>query len=94
MDEIIKAYQVVVCSCDGGRIGETYGQHFFIKKAKAEAKMLKLVNDHNEKEQQRGKYYRGPGQLYKQDSVDGVSGWCCWQYGSMIYLKEIKIDAS
>ncbi len=46
----MKAYQIILCCCDGGRIGKTWGEWLILDKNKAEAKLLSLVDEHNNKE--------------------------------------------
>lgn len=85
----MKAYQVVKCSCDGGQIGKTWTQYFYFDKAKAEAKLKEIVDAAYEREKDRTSDWQF--RIYKPGTVDGISGWCAWCYGDMVYVKEIEI---
>lgn len=86
----MKAYQVVHCSCDGGRIGKVWAQHFFVDETDAKKKLDDIVNKHNQRELDWPRKDTA-GRLYKQDTVDGVLGWCNWCYLDMVYMREIEV---
>lgn len=99
-----KAYKVVMCNCDGGKIGKIWAEWQFFDKNKAEGKLQELINEHNSKElartdsfcikereraQEENKHW---WRLYKPDVVEGIEGWCVWAYTCMLYLQETHIS--
>lgn len=79
-----KIYRVRTISCDGGRLGRTWAENFFFDRIDAEDYLKKLIRESDE---------RNPRYLYKSESenVDGLVGFCNWQFGIMIALDYISV---
>ena len=100
----MKAFKVVMCSCDGRRIGKVWNEEFYFDKAKAETALKQIVEDANNGELARKdsfcvrerkiaeKENKHWFRLYEQDEVEGIKGLCVWCYGQMVYLKEIELE--
>ena len=100
----MKAYQITLCNCDGGLIGETWQQWFTLDKQAAIDKLKTLVDMANARElartddfclreraeaEKRGKPW---WRLYEPDAIEGVDGWCVWAYSKMLFMREIEIE--
>ena len=82
----MKAYQIVQCSVECGKLEKVWQQYFYFDKNKAEAKLLSLVKEADEFDGNR------KGRCYEPYTIEGIRGWVVWQYGVMFYLKEIEIE--
>lgn len=92
-----EVYQVILCSCDGGRIGKTYNQWLYTKKRPAENKLTQLVKEHDEKELNRELVIKrgikeGHFRTYHKDKVENIDGYCCWCYAMMLYLQKVEVN--
>lgn len=81
MDMII--WRVRYISCDGGRIGNE-SMEFFFQKEMAEKRMQELIEQSNK---------RNPKYLFetKTTSLDGVVGYCNWQFMNMLAVDSVKV---
>ena len=80
-------HRVRVIDVDGNNIGKTWNEWFFSEKKDAELYLKNKVNQCNENETARGRVTV----QYLPDTVDGIQGYCCWQYGTMICYDYITV---
>ena len=74
-------------SCDGGRLGKVWQEWFFLSEGEAKNKLYQEVSDRNTVELDRGSKCR-----WKPDTVEGVEGYCNWQYGSMLICDRVEVE--
>lgn len=84
IDNRIIIWRVRQLSCDGGQIGKSWEEKFFMNRETAEDFMQKRINQNNE---------RNPQYLFKDtlENIEGIVGRCNWQFGSMIALDSFEI---
>lgn len=88
------AYQIIRCSCDGGRIGKVWDQEFYYDKDRAERFLAATVEKHNQRERLHAQQRHVSDlnwRLLTEAVVEGIQGYCSWCYGVMVYLAEIHI---
>lgn len=76
-------HRVRVIDVDGNKIGKTWNEWFFSEKKDAELYLKNKVNQCNA----RGRDTK----QYILDTVDGIQGYYCWQYGTMICYDYITV---
>lgn len=99
-----KIWRVRCVSIEGGdAIGRTWGEWFYVDEAVARCYLDTTVKQLNDRELSRTEEFclrerewaaengRPWGRLFVRDCVDGVHGWCNWQYGTMYVLDEIIV---
>lgn len=79
-------HRVRVIDVDGNKIGKTWNEWFFSEKKDAEFFLKKQVHQLNQNEIDRGRFVQ-----YVQDTVEGIQGSCCWEYGTMICYDYITV---
>lgn len=77
-----KIYRVRELSCDGGHLGKTWEETFFFDVEDAESHLKKLIKKSNE---------QNPQYPYVPQAIDGLRGFCNWQFGIMIALDYISV---
>lgn len=80
-------WRVKIVACDGNQLGKVWQEWFFNSKELAEIFLKDKIKTENNEELKRNRNFA----LYKKDLVEGISGYCNWQYGTMLLLDEIKI---
>jgi hypothetical protein len=84
----LKIWRVRRVSCDGGYIGKVWGESFCLNKDAAEAKLSEMLSTENALEEARGRTFA----MYKPATVDGIVGWCSWQYGMMLTIDSFEVQ--
>jgi hypothetical protein len=76
--------RVRTLSCDGRRIGKTRNEEFFFDVDDAMDHQKKLIQDSDEK---------NPAHTFKEEieAIDGIFGFCNWQFGIMIAVDRIEV---
>lgn len=84
MDEnkSIVIWRVRILSCDGGRIGRSWSDEFFLKEDSAKMKMNQLIRDSDE---------RNPQHLFKtsQETIENTVGICNRHLGIMLVVDSV-----
>ena len=83
----MKIYRVRELSCDGGRIGRVWLEKFFMDPHAA----LKYLQDYIVDSDR-----RNPKYPFKKEpeEIDGVYGYCNWQFGTMISTDMVRVQES
>ena len=76
-------YRVRAIDIDGGKIGKTWFAKFFETILSAEKWRIEYINQQKAKN---SKYE------YKQDTIEGVNGIACWQFGIMYTLDGVIVE--
>jgi hypothetical protein len=77
-------WRVRKVSFDGAQIGREWKSAFFLNEAKALDYMRQLIEESNKSNP---KY---PFET-EQEDLDGVRGYCNWQFGSMITMDSVRV---
>jgi len=101
--EALVIWRVRLVSCDGGQIGRCWSEWFFLdgevarefylaevkskNKLESERQETVIIQERERCEQEGKRWWR----LYSADIVDGLSGYCCWAYGSMYILDSVSV---
>jgi hypothetical protein len=80
-------HRVRTVDIDSGRIGKTWNEHFFLEKKSADYYLNKIVDECNQNEINRGR----PEVQYLPDITEGIEGYYCLQYGTMICYDYITV---
>ena len=77
-------WRVKTASCDGGRLGRVWGEHFYFTQEQAVNHMMRVIRESNE---------RNPRYLFKTEpeTIDGVTGYCNWQFGIMTAVNSVTV---
>ena len=78
-----------VC-CDGGRIGRTYEERFFVSEDSAWDSMHEEIGNANAREVELGR--DSECRMYRKGVVEGVDGYCNWAYGIMFILVTVEVE--
>lgn len=84
--DMITIHRIRLIDVDGGRIGKTWQEWFYNNEREAQFEFLKVIQERNDSEQNRGRNYR-----YKPDEVDGINGYINWQYAKMYTIDSIEV---
>jgi hypothetical protein len=70
-------------SCHGGQLGREWSSEFFLDECKASHRLMELVAESNK---------RNPRYPFKtdQEELDGVRGYCNWQFGIMLTMDAVE----
>lgn len=79
--EFTTVWRVRVMNCDGGQLGKIWTESFFFSKEAALDCLRRKVIERNQS-----------SAVYKQDTVEHLTGWCSWQHGIMIAMDEVVVQ--
>lgn len=73
-----------VVSCDGGRIGKVWSEKFFFLPESADAYTKEIIELSNKK---------NPKYQYDKDQkeIDGIYGYCNWQFMVMVVVDSCEV---
>lgn len=81
----MKIYRVRVISCDGGKPGREWQVFLFLNLVDASRKLHELI-DESDKRNPKYPFEKTP------ENLDKISGYCNWQFGTMITLDSLEVN--
>jgi len=80
----VTVWRVRTLSCDGGLPGREWSAEFFMDRRVAESRIRELIAQSDE---------RNPNYPFReqQEDLDGVVGFCNWQFGTMLTLDAVEV---
>jgi len=83
--EPLVIWRVRSLSCDGGHIGKEWAAWFFQEKTAAESRLRQRIDSSNQ---------RNPKYPFNEKpvAIDGVVGFCNWQFGLMLTMDGVEVE--
>ena len=89
----MQIHRVRLLSIDGCRIGRTWSESFFETEVSALRYISTRLQEHNYREMSRNIPDK-MSRLYdeEQSTIDGITGFACWQYGRMWVIDSVRVE--